>query len=149
MNEKLFKNSKLSIYTDGGARGNPGPAAVGYVVGDRKYGETIGHATNNIAEYKAVIFALKKAKHLLGNAESKKTDVLAHMDSQLVCKQMNGEYKIKEPDLQTLFIELWNLRQDFKSVTFIHIPREQNKEADRMVNITLDGKSGAQQEGFI
>lgn len=141
MTEKLFIDSKLVIYTDGGARGNPGPAAIGFVVGNKKYGEVIGITTNNVAEYKAAIAALKKAKQLLGKTESKKTEVEVKMDSELVYKQMCGKYKILEPDLQTLFIELWNLKQDFKTVEFKHIPREENKEADKMVNQALDGKT--------
>ncbi len=139
MKDKLFADSKLLIYTDGGARGNPGPAAIGYVVGSKKYGEAIGNTTNNVAEYKAVVAALKKAKQLLGKAELRKTDVEVRMDSELVCKQMNGQYKILEPELQKYFIEIWNLKQDFKSAVFTHIPREENKEADRMVNEALDG----------
>ena len=139
--ERLFKESKLLIYTDGGARGNPGPAAIGFVVGNKKYGEAIGNTTNNVAEYKAVVAALKKAKQLLGKVESKRTEVEVRMDSELVCKQMNGKYKILEPELQKFFIEIWNMKQDFKSVSFHHIPREQNKEEDKMVNQALDGKA--------
>jgi len=138
--DKLFIEAKLIIYTDGGARGNPGPAAIGFIVGNKKYGEVIGNTTNNVAEYKAAIAALKKAKQLLGKTESKKTEVEVKMDSELVYKQMSGKYKILEPDLQTLFIELWNLKQDFQLVEFKHIPREENKEADKMVNQALDGK---------
>ncbi len=137
--EKLFEEGKLVIFTDGGARGNPGPAAIGVVVGSKKYGERIGTATNNVAEYKAVLFALNKAKQLLGKKAAKGTDVEVNVDSELIYQQMQGKYKILEPDLQTLFIEAWNLKQDFKSVTFKKIPREENKEADGMVNQALDG----------
>ncbi len=140
MPEQLFSDSKLLISTDGGARGNPGPAAIGYVVGGKKYGEKIGSTTNNVAEYKAAIAALKKAKQLLGKTKAKTTEVELRLDSELVYKQIGGKYKILEPELQTFFIELWNLKQDFKSVEFIKIPREENKEADRMVNQALDGK---------
>ena len=140
MKDQLFESSKLIIFTDGGARGNPGPAAIGYVVGGKKYGEKIGHATNNVAEYKAVLAALKKAKQLLGKTEAKKTKLEVRMDSELVCKHLNGKYKIKEPDLQTFFIEIWNLKQDFGFVEFMHIPRNENTEADKMVNQALDGK---------
>ena len=140
MPEPLFESGgKLLLFSDGGARGNPGPAAIGYVVGSKKYGERIGYATNNVAEYKAVIAALQKAKQLLGKTKAKQTELEVRMDSELVCKQMHGKYKILEPELQKLFIEVWNLKQEFKSVTFIHIPREQNKDADRMVNEALDG----------
>ena len=141
MQNNLFGDRKLIIYTDGGARGNPGPAAIGVVVGEKKYGETIGETTNNVAEYKAVIFALKKAKALLGKNKTKETEILVNLDSELILKQINGEYKVLDADMQPLFIEVWNLKQDFKKVEFNHIPREQNKEADRMVNKALDSLS--------
>ncbi|MEK7612229.1 MAG: ribonuclease HI family protein [Patescibacteria group bacterium] len=146
MSEELFQSSTLKIFTDGGSRGNPGPAGIGFIVGNKKYGETIGYATNNVAEYRAVVSALKKAKQLLGKIMAKKTDIDMRMDSELIVKQMNGKYKIQEPELQKYFMEIWNMRLDFKSVTFTHIPREQNKEADAMVNLALDGKIRADLE---
>ncbi len=127
-----------TIFTDGGARGNPGPAAIGVVVDNHPYSMPIGETTNNIAEYQAVIFALKKAKALIGKEKAKKTDIELRSDSELLVKQLNGEYKIKNEDLQRLFVEVWNLKQDFHSVTFRHIPREENREADRLVNQALD-----------
>ncbi len=135
----------IIAYCDGACSGNPGPMGIGVVILRdgaviREISESIGTGTNNIAEYKAVIFALKKAKQLLGKVNAKKTDLEIKVDSELLYKQMNGEYKILEPDLQQLFIEAWNLKQDFKSTKFIKIPREQNKEADKMVNQALDGK---------
>ena len=140
MAEKLFSDSRLTIWTDGGARGNPGPAAIGVVIGGKKYGERIGETTNNVAEYKALIFALKKAKQLLGKKQAKAAALEVRTDSELMFKQLRGEYKILEPELQTLFIEAWNLKQDFKEVILKKIPREENKEADKMVNAALDGK---------
>ncbi|MDP3953483.1 MAG: ribonuclease HI family protein [bacterium] len=130
--------TKFTIYTDGGSRGNPGPAALGAVVGDKEYFESIGTATNNVAEYKAVVFALKKAKQLLGGAKAAKTEVEVRTDSQLLVNQLNGEFKIKDKNLQLLFIEVWNLKQDFKGVQFTHVTRDKNKEADRLVNKALD-----------
>lgn len=132
------KKNALEIFTDGGARGNPGPAAIGVVVGGKSYGEYIGEATNNVAEYKALIFALKKAIALLGKTKADETDIRCNMDSELIVNQLNGAYKIKDPDLQPLFIEVWNLKQDFQSVAFTHIPREKNKRADEQVNKALD-----------
>lgn len=129
---------KIIIYTDGGSRGNPGDAAIGVVVGDKQYGEYIGKATNNIAEYSAVLFALKKAKQLFGKDECADAEIEIRADSELVVKQMNGEYKIKEEELQKLFIEIWNLKTEFKKVSFFHIPREENTRADSMVNKALD-----------
>lgn len=129
---------KIIIYTDGGSRGNPGDAAIGVVIGDKEYGECIGKATNNVAEYSAVIFGLKKAKQLFGKDECADAEIEVRADSELVVKQMNGEYKIKEEELQKLFIEIWNLKTDFGKVTFHHISREENKLADKMVNKALD-----------
>ncbi len=133
----------LVLYTDGGARGNPGPAAIGVVIqdsatGGKEYGERIEDTTNNVAEYKAMIFGLKKAKHLLGGDAAIKAEVEIRSDSELIVSQMNRKYKIKDQDLQPLFVELWNLTLDFKSVRFVHIPREENKEADALVNRALD-----------
>ncbi|MBI2033782.1 MAG: ribonuclease HI family protein [Candidatus Liptonbacteria bacterium] len=134
----LFDISKIIIYTDGGARGNPGPAAIGVVVADREYGEYIGEKTNNQAEYEAVIFALKKVKQLIGKVKAKKAEIEVRMDSELIVKQLNGEYKIKEPELQPLFVKVWNLRMDFGKINFVHISREQNRRSDRLVNSVLD-----------
>jgi len=135
----------INVYTDGGARGNPGPAAIGVVICDsvgravKQYGEYIGEATNNEAEYQAVIFALKKLKQLIGKEKSKsEAEIEVHLDSELLANQLNGEYKIKEKRLQELFLEVWNLKQDFKSVGFKYIPREDNRGADRLVNQALD-----------
>ncbi len=129
---------RLKIYSDGGARGNPGPSATGVVIKDKddkivaEFGEYLGNQTNNFAEYTAFIQALKKAKTLGA------TEVESFVDSQLLEKQMKREWKIKEPTLQKLFIEAWNTMQEFKKVEIKHIRREYNKEADAWVNKTLD-----------
>lgn len=136
---ELF-DKKIVIYTDGGARGNPGPAAIGVLIGRRKYKERIGRTTNNVAEYEAVVFALNKLKNLLGKKGIKEVEVEIKLDSELVSKQLNGKYKIKDVDLIPLFIEIWNTKQEFKKVGFTHIPREENKEADKLVNEALDEK---------
>lgn len=132
---------KLIVHIDGGARGNPGPAAIGVVIGPpasgKTYGERIGKTTNNVAEYKAAILALKKAKQILGKEKSK-SQIEIRTDSELLYKQMNAQYKIKDKELQPLFIELWNLKQDFKKVNFVLVPREENRQADRLVNQALD-----------
>lgn len=142
-----MEKSKIIIHTDGGARGNPGPAAIGVVitggsVGKKEYGEHLGEATNNEAEYKAVVFALKKLKQLVGNTEAKATDVEVVLDSELIERQLNGEYKIKEKNLQNYFVEVWNLKSDFNSVSFRHVRREENIDADRIVNQVLDREGG-------
>ncbi|MBP6859452.1 MAG: ribonuclease HI family protein [Candidatus Magasanikbacteria bacterium] len=129
---------KLITYTDGGARGNPGPAALGVVIKDTTgktiagYGQYLGKQTNNFAEYSALISALQKAKELGA------TEVECIMDSELVTKQMNRQYKVKEPTLQKLFIQAFNISSQFQKVTFKHTFREQNKEADSWVNKALD-----------
>ena len=135
--------TRYLIHTDGGARGNPGPAAIGVVIegpdiGRKEYGEYLGKATNNVAEYTAVIFALKKLKSLIGSERASQGSVLVHADSELLVRQLNGEYKIKEAGIQKLFLQVWNLRLDFGQVTFAHVPREKNSRADRMVNQALD-----------
>lgn len=133
--------NKLEVYTDGGARNNPGPAGIGVIIGDKEYAEYIGETTNNIAEYKAVIFALKKAKHLLGKSKLKNTEVIINADSQLVVSQLSGKYKVLEKELQTLFMEIWNLKFNFPFLRFNYIPREQNKRADYLVNQAIDRRS--------
>ncbi|MBU1292124.1 ribonuclease HI family protein [Patescibacteria group bacterium] len=144
-----FKIMRIIIQTDGGSRGNPGPSAIGVVIFQegqilKKYGESIGQTTNNQAEYEAVIFALKKAKLLFGKKKAKEMEIEFRVDSELLVKQMNHQYKIKEKDLQLLFIKIWNLILDFKSVNFKHVRREENKEADEMVNQTLDNQDREQ-----
>lgn len=133
---------KIIINTDGGAIGNPGPAGIGVIIKgegkEKKYSEKISNATNNEAEYKALIFALKKAKLLFGKKNARDNEVECFLDSELVVRQLNGEYKIKEKDLQSLFLEVWNLKIDFKNVKFTHVPREKNKEADALVKQAID-----------
>lgn len=137
---------KFIIYTDGGSRGNPGPAAIGVVVCNekgepiKKYSQAIGETTNNEAEYQAVIFALKKAKALYRKDKMAQSEIEIQIDSELVVKQLNHEYKIEEPNIQKLFLKVWNLMLDFGDVKFVSIPREENKEADRLVNQVLDSK---------
>lgn len=129
---------KVIIYTDGGSRGNPGPAAIGVVIGNKKYSEQIGQSTNNEAEYQAVIFALKKAKALYGKKKIKEMEFEVRSDSELLIKQLNGKYKVLEPKIQPLFLQVWNLKMDFGKIKFILIPRGKNKEADRLVNEALE-----------
>ncbi len=131
---------KIIIFTDGGARNNPGPAGIGVVffiaenltkplATHKKY---IGLTTNNQAEYKAVVLALEEAKKI------KAQEIEVRLDSELVCNQINGQFKLKNKDFQDSFIKIWNLRQGFKKSIFKHIPREQNKLADKLVNQAID-----------
>lgn len=140
---------KIKIYTDGGSRGNPGPAAIGVVIQKegqtlKKYGEFIGEVTNNVAEYEAVVFALKKVKLLFGKKKAKTMEIEINLDSELVVKQLNHQYKIKEKDLIPLFIKIWNLMLDFGQVSFKYIPRNKNKQADQLVNQALDSQERTQ-----
>ena len=140
-------DSTLTIYADGGSRGNPGPAAIGVVICDekgsaiKKYSKDIGVRTNNEAEYEAVIFALGKMKQLFGKEKVQDIDIEIRMDSELVARQLKGCYKIEEEKLFPLFIKVWNLKMEFGNISFVEIPREKNTEADRLLNEELDGKS--------
>ncbi len=131
---------KAVLSTDGGARGNPGPAAIGVVL--EKAGvppitvaETIGETTNNAAEYQALLRGLALAK------EQGVTELECRLDSELVVKQLNREYKVRDKYLASLFLRVWNAAQGFRSVRFVAIPRRENREADRLVNAALT-KSG-------
>jgi len=132
--------NKFIIYTDGASKGNPGPARIGVVICDEKervlkeYSKDIGNTTNNEAEYQAVIFALKKIKALYGKKTAKNAEIEIKSDSELLVSQLNRKYKILDPKIQKLFIQLWNLTIDFKKVAFTLIPREENKKADKLAN---------------
>jgi len=129
---------KQTIFTDGGARGNPGPAAIGVVIKNEQgdnlaaFGKYIGETTNNQAEYRALVAAIEKAEELGA------TELDCFADSELMIKQLNREYKVRDPDLAPLFLKIWNSCTKLKKVTFTHIRREKNKEADKLVNEALD-----------
>ena len=139
---------KIIAYTDGGSRGNPGPAAAGVVIKDhagrmiKSFGKALGIATNNEAEYAAVVLALQKMRALFGREKTKNMVVEVRMDSQLVARQLRGEYKIEEERLFPYFVKIWNSRMDFGEVAFTDVPREQNREADAEVNQALDREQG-------
>src|SRR3989344_6913517 len=142
-----MEKNKIIIHTDVGSRGNPGPAAIGVVMesdsfGKKEFGEYIGETTNNEAEYRAVIFALKKIKSLVGSDKCRDSSAEFLLDSELIVKQLNKEYKLKDKNIQNFFIEIWNLTFDFGEVSFRHIPREKNREADKVVNQVLDREGG-------
>ncbi|MCL5003882.1 MAG: ribonuclease HI family protein [Patescibacteria group bacterium] len=130
--------NRLLVYSDGGSRGNPGPAAIGFVIKNKtgqtvfETGKSIGAATNNMAEYEAIIAALEKSLNL-GAAS-----VDCFLDSELAVRQLNGVYKIKDARIKIYSARILVLRQKFKSVTFSHIPREKNQRADFLVNRALD-----------
>ncbi len=129
---------KLIAFTDGGSRGNPGPSACGVIVKNEagkilvSHGRYLGETTNNVAEWTGVIDALEHCKDLGA------TEVELFMDSELVVKQWKGIYRVKNPGLAPLYMRCHNLAVGFKKVTFTHVRREKNVEADAMVNETLD-----------
>ena len=126
------------LWTDGGARGNPGPAAYAYVLETEDgtvldaRGEAIGHATNNVAEYSALVAGLRRA------AELGVTALELRSDSELMVKQMRGEYRVKNRDLQELFLDASRAARAVGDVTYTHVRREHNELADRLVNEALD-----------
>ena len=129
----------LHLFTDGGSRGNPGEAAVAYILEDPVKGEvleergmTIGIETNNVAEYRALIEGLKAAHRFQPNR------IICHLDSELVVRQLNGEYQVKMLTLKPYFDEVRALASDFGDVVFTHIPRGDNHRADALVNKALD-----------
>lgn len=126
----------LEIFVDGACSGNPGPAAIGVVLKEggetiKEVSKTIGNATNNIAEYAALVYALQEA--LVLKAER----VKVFTDSELVFSQLNGSYKVKNEHLRFLFDQVQHLKRGFQDVAITHIPREQNKEADRLATTAL------------
>ena len=135
---------KIIIYTDGGARGNPGNAGAGAFITHedgtvlKRCSQPLGVRTNNYAEYQAVILGLENLKRMMGD-KVKDQEIEIKMDSELVQRQLSGRYQIKEETLFPQFIKIWNMRvKDFPNIKFTHIPREQNKEADTLSNIAMD-----------
>lgn len=122
---------RVEIYTDGACSGNPGEAGVGVVIKKSgkncwEFSQSIGLATNNIAEYLAVIYALQQALII------KADEVLVRTDSELLARQCQGKYKVKNPEIKRLFDQVQHLSTGFRSCVFEHIPREQNSEADEL-----------------
>lgn len=132
-----MKNKRLSIYTDGAARGNPGPAGIGVVIleGRKKIKEIskyIGQATNNIAEYNALVSGLEEVIAL------KADEVVVNLDSELVARQLSGEYKVKDGNIKVLFEKALNALKGFNHFEIRHIGREKNKDADRLANKAIN-----------
>ncbi len=136
---------KIILNTDGGARGNPGPAGAGAVVADDKgkvlaiASKYLGETTNNEAEYQGVILGLATAKKTLGKVKAKTATVEVRLDSELVARQLRGEYQVKEERLWPYFMKIWNMKAaDFGPVIFTEIRREQNQAADALANEAMD-----------
>jgi len=133
-----LKNKRIEIYVDGGARGNPGPAGVGVLILDsagkkiKDVSKYIGEATNNIAEYSALLYGLEEALILRAD------EVKVNLDSELVAKQLLGEYRVKDANIRPLFERALNMLKSFKNFQINHIDREKNKEADKLVNKAIN-----------
>ena len=137
----MTPRSELVIYCDGGARGNPGPAAIGAVVLDPStdpptrlatVSERIGVATNNVAEYRALVAALEAAREFPARR------VRVRADSQLIVRQLEGRYRVKQAHLRPYYERARELLSEYEDVELTHVPREQNTEADELVNAALD-----------
>jgi len=133
-----LKNKKLTLYLDGAARGNPGPAGIGVVMQDDKgkrikeFYKYIGETTNNIAEYSALIYGLQEALIL------KADEVVINLDSELVAEQINGSYKVKNEALRQLFAQALHMLGSFKAFEVRHVDRQMNKDADRLANKAIN-----------
>jgi len=138
---------KFTIHADGGSRGNPGPAGAGAMIRDEhgnsvaSVSQFLGIRTNNFAEYEAVILAFHTLATLVPEGKRGKTEVAVKMDSELVVKQMKGEYKVKHPVLKEQHARLAHAASAFGTVTFTHVPREQNSDADALANEAMDRDS--------
>jgi ribonuclease HI len=132
---------RLLAYTDGAARGNPGPAGAGAILRDAdgtvvaEIAEPLGHATNNVAEWTAVRLAVEEAVRLGA------THLDLRMDSELVARQISGIYRVKHPDLKPIHAAVMEMLRSLQGYTVGHVPRELNKDADRLSNIAIDGRS--------
>ena len=133
-----MKNKKISLFIDGASRGNPGPAGIGVLILDaagkkiKEFYKYIGHTTNNVAEYNALIYALDEALML------KADEVIVNVDSELVAKQLNGEYRVKDETIKLFFEKALHILKSFKNFEVNHIDRSRNKEADKLANKAIN-----------
>jgi ribonuclease HI len=133
-----MKHKKVILYIDGASRGNPGPAGVGVLILDenkkkiKEFFKYIGETTNNVAEYNALIYGLDEALML------KADEVVVNLDSELVAKQLQGEYRVKDNGMKLFFEKALHVLKSFKSFEVIHIDRSQNKEADKLANKAIN-----------
>ena len=136
----MSRHQKIIIETDGASRGNPGLAGAGIIIKDaagnrlRQIAEFLGSMTNNQAEYRALIIGLEAA------AELKPESVLVRMDSELVVRQMNGQYKVRHPEILPLFLQAQELVGALGDVSIVHVRRERNPGADAVANMAIDGR---------
>lgn len=134
----VLERGSWQLFTDGGSRGNPGPAGIGFILTDlsgaiiEKGGRFIGNATNNVAEYSALIFGLETAIKLGIST------MVCYSDSELIVRQINGQYKVKDAVLKNYHLKVKHLMGNFKSISFVSVPREKNRLADKLVNEVID-----------
>ena len=135
---------RFTIHADGGSRGNPGPSGAGAMIRDEfgvavaSVSKFLGTRTNNFAEYEAVILAFEALLKLVGSAKRETTEVEVKLDSELIVKQMRGEYKVRNPVMKEQQARLAQVAGAFGSVTFTHVPREENSDADALANEAMD-----------
>ena len=142
---------KLSIYTDGASRGNPGPAGIGIVICNesgkivKQYKEFIGTATNNVAEYRALIKALELASSFLVS------EIECFSDSELMVKQLNGKYRVKNEKLGELFLQVRGKEERFEKINYFYVPREKGliKRADKLANLGIEGEKGGRSSTLV
>lgn len=133
-----MKNKKISLFIDGASRGNPGPAGLGVVILDesgkkiKEVSKYLGETTNNVAEYSALVYALDEALML------KADEILVNVDSELVAKQLNGEYRVKDETIKLFFDKALHVLKSFKKFEIKHIDRSKNKEADKLANKAIN-----------
>lgn len=136
--------SHFTIHADGGSRGNPGPSGAGAMIRDHlgnsvaSVSKFLGHRTNNFAEYEAVILAFEELKKLVPKEKIEATDIVVKMDSELVVKQMKGVYKVKHPTMKAQYARLMQAGAAFGKVTFTHVFRAENSDADALANEAMD-----------
>ncbi len=141
-----MKAKHLIVSTDGGSRGNPGPAGAGAVIMDergvilKELKKSLGTMTNNEAEYEAILLGLTALPRLLGGkAKLKDYSIEVRLDSELAARQLSGIYQIKETRLYPYFIKIWNMQvKDYPKIIFTHVPREKNMRADWLANSGMD-----------
>ncbi|MBI3979149.1 MAG: ribonuclease HI family protein [Chloroflexi bacterium] len=132
---------RVTVYTDGASRGNPGPAAIGVVVDDgagrrlTAFGRRIGRATNNVAEYRALLAGIEEARRLGARW------LRLCLDSELAVRQLTGRYRVRHPDLLPLYERAMRLLGELDGVEIVHVPRERNREADALANRALDART--------
>lgn len=131
---------RIVMYSDGGSRGNPGPAALGVFLETLgvRYGEFLGNGTNNEAEYAAILSGMRRVVSEIGTERAKGVHLECRMDSELAMRQLTGRYRVKNPRMKHWFDLIQSERAGFAGVSFHHVLREKNKEADKMVNEALD-----------